>query len=92
MSAGEVLSPLTQAIEDAIRDHHVLEVDYQDREGDALTLEVEPYGYRHNEAGHVVLWVFNEYNAKWEQLVVARIGAVRDTGRTFVPRADWGGR
>ena len=84
-----MISAQTAAIEAAIENHHVLEFQYVDRHGHHLVLQGEPYGFRTDHAGQHVLWIYNEAQGKYEDLVAARIESVRDTGRVFVKRPDW---
>lgn len=76
-------------IDTAIRERHIVSIDYVDRHGKASTFEAEPYSYKHSSTGHAVLWVWNLEVDRWEELFPERIVAARDTGRIFEPREDW---
>lgn len=81
--------PNTAIIEAAIREHHVLLIDYFDRFGHRLMIRAEPYGFRTSRAGNPVLWVWNVEREKFEELVVRRMVDATDTGEVFVPRPEW---
>jgi hypothetical protein len=76
----------TAVIEKAIREHHVVLIDYTDRNEKRSTIEAEPYAYKRAHNGQLELWIYALVPDHWEALHPDRIHGVQDTGRPFVWR------
>jgi predicted DNA-binding transcriptional regulator YafY len=85
---GALPHPAQEAVrvlERCISQHHVAEVDYTDENGHKSTIRIRPGFIRYNHAHHLVLWGIARDREDWEELMLDRIGAVRDTGEEFTP-------
>lgn len=75
--------PTTETLEAAIRAHHVVLIDYTDRNGQRSTIEAEPYAFKKSAHGQLELWIWAVAAGHWEQLHPDRITSAQDTGRVF---------
>ena len=79
---------ITTTIETAIRDRHVLSIDYDAEAGGRGTILAEPLAIRTSTAGHRVLWIWNRDEEHLAELLWDRILDARDTEEVFEPR-EW---
>jgi hypothetical protein len=86
--------PAIRTLEAAIRDCHVVEVEYVTLDGEAVSIRGEPHGIRRRTAGGhrlLFIWELGPGQPGWRTLILDGITAVTDTGDVFTPRRDWTG-
>jgi predicted DNA-binding transcriptional regulator YafY len=74
-----------KTLERCIASHHVVAIDYTDRNGHHSTIRMQPISIRTNSTKHVVLWGIALDDGDLEGLWLERMSDVRDTGEEFTP-------
>ena len=81
----EISQEALQTLEECIKSHHVVEIDYTDAEGRRSTIPLRPFYIRYSKAHNLVVWGMPTNEPGWEELRFDRIHGVRDTGEVFTP-------
>ena len=81
----EISQQALQTLDQCIKSHHVVEIDYTDAEGRRSTIPLRPFYIRYSNAHNLVVWGMPTNEPGWEELRFDRIHGVRDTGEVFTP-------
>jgi len=82
------ISSYIEVIRFAAFNRHCVELDYRDKNGLRTTKIIEPYSLRQTTAGTILLYVHDVEKNVGNTVHIDRIGGVRVTSKTFIPRYE----
>ncbi len=88
LSVTASVSSCIEVIRFAAFNRHCVELDYRDENGRRTTKIIEPYSLRQTTAGAILLYVYDVEKNVDNTVHIDRIGGVRVTSKTFIPRYE----
>ena len=88
LSVTASVSSFIEVIRFAAFNRHCVELDYRDENGRRTTKIIEPYSLRQTTAGAILLYVYDVEKNMDNTVHIDRIGGVRVTSKTFIPRYE----